>query len=64
MIDSFTIAQAYANFVDDVSGSIEVGKEADVVQVFDKNVLECASEDIGTAKVLRTIFRGETLYKA
>ena len=63
MIDSFTIAQAYANFVDDVSGSIEVGKEADVVQV-DKNVLECASEDIGTAKVMRTIFRGETLYKA
>ena len=62
MIDSFTIAQAYANFVDDVSGSIEVGKEADII-VVDQNVLTCKSEDIGLAQVERTLFRGETLYK-
>ena len=40
MIDSFTIAQAYANFVDDVSGSIEVGKEADMIVVDHSHVQE------------------------
>lgn len=62
MIDSFTIAQAYANFLDDVSGSIEVGKEADMI-VVDRNILACNSDDIGLAEVERTIFRGETLYQ-
>ena len=62
MIDSYTIAQAYANFLDDVSGSIEVGKEADLIQV-DENIVECKPEDIGIAKVERTLFRGETLFR-
>lgn len=62
MIDSFTIAQAYANFLDEVSGSLEVGKEADMI-VVDRNILACPSEDIGLAQVERTIFRGRTLYQ-
>lgn len=62
MIDSFTISQAYANFVDDISGSIEVGKNADMI-VVDKNILEAAPEDIGTAVVERTIFMGKTVYQ-
>ena len=62
MIDSFTIAQAYANFLDEVSGSLEVGKEADMI-VVDRNILACPSEDVGLAQVERTIFRGQTLYQ-
>lgn len=62
MIDSFTITQAYANFLDEVCGSLEVGKEADMI-VVDRNILTCASEDIGLAEVEKTIFRGRTLYQ-
>ncbi|MBC8584103.1 amidohydrolase [Youxingia wuxianensis] len=63
MIDSFTINQAYANFVDDISGSIEVGKNADMI-VVDKNILEVKPEDIGTAVVEKTLFMGKTVYEA
>lgn len=62
MIDSFTINSTYANFLDDVSGSIEVGKSADMI-VVDKNILEIAQEDIGTAIVEKTIFMGKTVYE-
>ncbi len=61
MIDSFTINQAYANFVEDISGSIEVGKYADMI-VVDKNILEIPSEDIGTAMVEQTYFQGKLVY--
>lgn len=62
MIDSFTINQAYANFIDTVSGSIEVGKSADLI-VVDRNIIEGAPEDIGIATVLETVFQGETVFK-
>ncbi|WP_337487770.1 amidohydrolase [Phascolarctobacterium faecium] len=61
MIDSFTINQAYANFIDDISGSLELGKYADLI-IVDKNILEIASEDIGTAKVEATYFMGKKVY--
>lgn len=63
MMDSFTINSAYANFLDDESGSIEMGKSADMI-VVDKNILEIAPEDIGTAVVEKTIFKGKTVYQA
>ena len=61
MIDSFTINQAYANFVDDVSGSLEPGKFADLV-IVDKNILSVKSEDIGTAVIEATYYQGRTVY--
>ena len=63
MIDSFTINQAYANFMDDETGSIETGKDADMI-IVDKNILTIDPEDIGTAKVEENLFRGKTVYKA
>jgi predicted amidohydrolase YtcJ len=48
--------------LDEVSGSREVGKEADMI-VVDRNILACPSEDVGLAQVERTIFRGQTLYQ-
>lgn len=63
MMDSFTINQAYANFIEKETGSIEVGKSADLV-VVDKNIKQIPQEDIGTAKVEETLFRGKTVYRA
>ena len=63
MIDSFTINQAYANFLDEETGSIETGKSADMI-VVDKNILEIAPEDIGTAVVKKTVLMGKVVYEA
>ena len=63
MLDSFTVNQAYANFLERETGSIEVGKSADLI-VSDRNILTAAPEDIGTARVLKTLFMGKTVYEA
>lgn len=62
MMDSFTTTQAYANFLENVCGSIEMGKSADMI-VVDKNILEIPAEDIGTAVVEKNLFRGKTVYE-
>ncbi len=64
MIRSFTIEGAYANFLEKTTGSIKVGKSADMV-VLARNIITCKPEDIGVGnKVLLTVFRGETVYQA
>ena len=62
MIDSYTINNAYANFIEDVSGSIEPGKKADLI-VADRDIFETAPEDIGLIKVERTYFGGRLVYE-
>ena len=63
MIRSFTIEGAYANFLDKATGSIKVGKSADMV-VLARNIVKCQPEKIGVGnKVLLTLFRGETVYR-
>jgi predicted amidohydrolase YtcJ len=44
-----------------VTGSIEVGKSADMV-VLDKNLLEIDPTEISKTKVLMTMFEGEKVY--
>ncbi len=63
MIRSFTINGARTNFLERVTGSLRVGKSADMI-VLDTNILKCKPERISEAKVLRTVFRGKTVYKA
>jgi predicted amidohydrolase YtcJ len=70
MIESYTINGARANFLDTDTGSIEVGKWADLV-VLNENILESPPESIGfnwmgggTAKVLMTMLCGKTVYEA
>jgi predicted amidohydrolase YtcJ len=61
MIRSFTINGAYANFLEKETGSIEVGKKADLI-VLDKNLFEIPVTEIGRAKVLITLFEGKEVF--
>lgn len=61
-IKGYTIWPAYAAFWEDVLGSLEVGKYADIT-VFDTDLLECTEEEILKAQVLYTIVNGEIVYQ-
>lgn len=61
MIRSYTINAAYASRWESVTGSIEPGKSADLIML-DKNLFTISANEINTAKVLMTMFRGKTIY--
>ncbi|MGG1658302.1 amidohydrolase [Brevibacillus sp. NRS-1366] len=61
MIASFTIDGAYANHVDEITGSIEVGKKADIV-VLDKNLFTIPATQIKDAQVVLTMVEGKEVY--
>lgn len=54
---AFTMGSAYVNHLDDISGSIEVGKRADLV-VLDRNLFAHPPEEIHAAKVQLTLVDG------
>ena len=58
---AFTMGSAYVNHLDAETGSIEVGKYADLV-VLDRNLFEHPIEEIAKARVLRTYVEGEAVY--
>jgi predicted amidohydrolase YtcJ len=60
---SYTIEGAYATFTEKESGSIEVGKNADLV-VLSEDIMTVPDHDVLKAKVLMTIVGGEILYDA
>ncbi|MCX6649603.1 MAG: amidohydrolase [Candidatus Bathyarchaeota archaeon] len=60
-IKCYTLNGAYASFDEDVKGSIEVGKLADVA-VIDRDLTKSKPEDIRDAKVYMTIVNGKILY--
>ena len=61
MIESYTINGAYANFLEDETGSLEAGKSADVV-VLRENILEMPAERVHEAAVELTVFRGTPVF--
>jgi predicted amidohydrolase YtcJ len=62
MLASYTINGAYLNFEETETGSIEVGKAADLV-VLDRNLFEIPSHEIHRAKVLLTLLEGKEVYR-
>ena len=60
-IEAFTLNAAYVNRIDDATGSIEVGKLADLI-VVDQNLFEIPERDISDTKVLLTLFAGEPVF--
>ncbi len=62
-IRMYTINGAYLSLEEDVKGSIEVGKLADMI-VIDRDILECPEDEIRDTRVLRTFLGGETVYEA
>lgn len=61
-LKSYTIDAAYAGFEEEIKGSLEAGKLADMV-LLSKNLLTCKDEDILQAKVLKTIVGGKIKYQ-
>jgi predicted amidohydrolase YtcJ len=62
-IAAYTIRGAYLDFSEKATGSIEVGKLADLV-VLDRNLFEIAPSQISEAKVLMTLLEGTEIYRA
>jgi hypothetical protein len=60
-IEAFTINAAFVNHQDDTTGSIEIGKLADLV-VIDRNLFTIPESEISDAKVLLTLFGGKPVY--
>lgn len=60
-IAGYTIGAAYINHLDDRTGSLEVGKLADLV-VLDRNLFKIEPSEISDARVLLTLFAGRPVH--
>ena len=60
---SYTLDAAYAAFEEDIKGSLEPGKLADIT-VLSRDILEIPPEEILDTRVLYTIVGGEVRYRA
>jgi predicted amidohydrolase YtcJ len=61
-LQSMTIWPAYASFMEDVSGSLTIGKYADFV-VLDQDIMTVAPERILDTNVLMTVLGGNVVYQ-
>jgi predicted amidohydrolase YtcJ len=59
---AFTMGSAYVNHMDDTTGSIEVGKYADLA-VIDRDLFEQPVHEIADATVEQTFVEGERVYE-
>ena len=60
-IKAMTLSSAYLMNQDDMVGSIETGKYADMI-ILDKNLFDIPAEEISSAKVLKTILAGRVVF--
>ena len=58
----YTINNAKILFLDEVTGSLEKGKAADLI-LLDRDVLTCAPEDIAQTQVLKTWLAGKLVFE-
>lgn len=62
-VAAYTIGSAYENFWDKETGSIEVGKSADIIVLSD-NIFEVPPSRINESKVILTLFQGKKVFEA
>lgn len=62
MLRMYTINNAYACWQENVRGSIEVGKLADLA-VLDRDILTCPDKEVADLKVLQTYVGGELVHE-
>lgn len=60
-VRNYTLHSAYALHVEDRSGSLTVGKNADLVAV-DQNIFKAPVDQISNTHVLVTMYQGEVVY--
>ena len=60
---AYTIGSAFVNHLDDVTGSVEAGKLADLI-VLDRDPFTHPAAEIARATVLATYVYGEAVYRA
>lgn len=62
-LHSYTLANAWAAFEEEVKGSLTPGKYADIV-VLDRDILTAPEDEVRDARVVLTIVGGEVRYRA
>jgi len=61
-VKCYTLDSAYASFEEDLKGSVEPGKLADIT-ILDGNITELPAEDIRNVPVYMTLVNGKIMYK-
>jgi predicted amidohydrolase YtcJ len=61
MLRMFTVNNAWSRFQENILGSIEPGKYADLV-VLDSDILTCSDDDMKDVQVLQTYVSGELVH--
>jgi predicted amidohydrolase YtcJ len=62
MVEVATINGAYASFMENKTGSLNVGKLADLV-VIDKDIFKMPAKDINNARVQMTVLEGREIFR-
>lgn len=62
MLKAYTINAAYIMHQDNITGSIEAGKFADLI-ILDKNLYDIPPNEISEVRVMETIIEGKTVFK-
>ena len=62
-IDAYTINAAYSLGIQDITGSLEVGKSADFA-ILDKDITQLRAEDIANARTVMTVLRGDVVFSS
>ena len=61
-LKTYTLNAAYASFQEEIKGSIEINKIADLV-ILNENPLNIPKNKIKNLMIMETIIRGKTVYK-
>ena len=60
-IENYTLNSAYVNFLEADTGSIEIGKLADII-VLDHNLFDVPFSEINQVRVVATLFGGKLVF--